>query len=270
MMFSIVVPAYNMAHYIADCLASVSKAMKGYETSAELIIVDDGSSDGTHTLAANFKKKAKFPVHVVKHPSNRGLSAARNSGVQKAAGDYVLLLDADNRLDPGALARLEKEISSDKETDVFILGMRLIDEAGKRIGEFYGDMVKEDVSAVGVNKSMRLLQENFMDAFALVKRSLLLDHPYDENFRYFEDWDLWIRLSWIKDASFKFISEHLGEYRIVQSSLIHELRKDERKNKRQFIRVYSKVILNSEAMGLPPEATWQITQHVRNLCQSLI
>ena len=89
MTLSIIVPAFRSASFIADCMSSVVRP------GVEVIVVDDGSDDGTADLVA-----ASFPaVRVLRQP-NQGVSAARNAGIRVATGEYLAFVDADDRLFP--------------------------------------------------------------------------------------------------------------------------------------------------------------------------
>lgn len=270
MKYSVVIPTYNMAQYLVTALQSVAKAANGHESELEVVVVDDASTDDTQQVLAACRRDAGFAMHVFQHPANRGSSAAKNTGIGHAQGDYVLLLDADNTIDETIFSHLNAQIASKPETDIFILGMGLIGADGASTGIFYRDVVQVDVAANLLPRSIPLLHDNFMDNFSLVKRSVLLDNPFDENFDYLEDWDLWIRLNWIRQAQFQFVPELLGSYRIMDDSKTRQLRKNNAKNKRQLIRLYSKMLLSSEPMGLSPQWVQQVTQHVRQLCSSLI
>jgi hypothetical protein len=99
MKISVVVPAYNVARYVGACLESLRT-----QTFAEweCIVVDDGSTDGT---AARVLEHADARVRLIAQ-ANRGVSSARNAGLDLARGDYVLFLDGDDLLHPDALRRL--------------------------------------------------------------------------------------------------------------------------------------------------------------------
>jgi hypothetical protein len=85
---SIVVPVYNRAGEIGDCLEAL--LAQNYPTyRLEIIIVDDGSTDGTAEVVS------RYPVRLIKQPQNRGQSAARNAGVRAAQGEIVAYIDSD-------------------------------------------------------------------------------------------------------------------------------------------------------------------------------
>lgn len=104
--FSIVVPAYNTAPYFPRCLDSLLSQSFG---DLELIIVDDGSTDGTGHIADKYAA-ADDRVQVI-HTENSGVSKARNVGICQATGEYILFVDSDDTLVPGALERIHQELS---------------------------------------------------------------------------------------------------------------------------------------------------------------
>ena len=109
MRISVIIPAYNAADTIVACLESV------VDGAGEVIVVDDGSTDGT----AEVVRKA-FPEVIVLQQSNQGVSAARNAGMNAATGDYFAFVDADDRLFPDALPEAAA-FAGDTEPDLLVL-----------------------------------------------------------------------------------------------------------------------------------------------------
>jgi glycosyltransferase involved in cell wall biosynthesis len=95
---SVIVPAYNRAATIADTLGSIT-AQEGWPF--EVIVVDDGSSDGTAGIA----RRHSPPVQVIEQPNQRR-SAARNNGARHARGEFLYFFDSDDLMEPRAIARL--------------------------------------------------------------------------------------------------------------------------------------------------------------------
>ena len=90
-MFSVIVPIYNTEKNLTTCLESLHNQIY---TDFEAILIDDGSTDGSGLVCDKFAKKdARFIVY---HQKNRGVSAARNLGIQKARGNYIIFLDSDD------------------------------------------------------------------------------------------------------------------------------------------------------------------------------
>ncbi|MEL3901408.1 MAG: glycosyltransferase family 2 protein [Treponema phagedenis] len=101
MKFSIIMPVYNTENYVETAILSVlNQTYADYE----LICVNDGSTDRSNEILKNFSDNPK--VHTIKHESNKGLLAARVTGVKYASGDYILFLDSDDWLELNALYTL--------------------------------------------------------------------------------------------------------------------------------------------------------------------
>ncbi len=106
MKISIIVPVYNVAPYIAACLQSVMH--QTCQDALECILVDDCGTDNSMEVVGETLKAYKGPIDfkVVHHTQNRGLSAARNTGMAEATGDYVYFLDSDDEIAPDCIQRL--------------------------------------------------------------------------------------------------------------------------------------------------------------------
>jgi len=95
---SVIIPAYNASRFVAD---AVDSALKQTHVPHEVIVVDDGSTDETSRVISQYGPR----VHLVSK-ANGGVSTARNAGLERATGEWVLFLDADDRLMPNAVANL--------------------------------------------------------------------------------------------------------------------------------------------------------------------
>lgn len=110
--FSIIIPVYNAEKYIKRCLNSiVSQSYRDYE----LLIVDDGSSDCSSVICDEYAKQ--YNSIEVEHIPNGGVSHARNIGLSKANGKYIIFVDADDELSPNALKILAGTIINESEPD---------------------------------------------------------------------------------------------------------------------------------------------------------
>ena len=113
MLVSIIIPVYNVATFIVRCLQSVV-IQKGV-ADMELLLVDDCGTDNSIELAETFLKDCKgVNYKVLHHNQNRGLSAARNTGLKAAKGEYVYFLDSDDALSDMAIERLLKPLEREK------------------------------------------------------------------------------------------------------------------------------------------------------------
>lgn len=104
MRFSVVIPVYNVEDYLDDCLSSLQS--QDY-TDFEVICVNDGSTDRSREILSEWA--GKMPQIRVIDRENGGLSAARNTGLQAAIGDYVVFVDSDDWVEPTMLKRLAEE-----------------------------------------------------------------------------------------------------------------------------------------------------------------
>lgn len=118
---------YNAAPYIERCLNSVFNQDIAPEN-LEIIIVNDGSPDNSEEIAKELSRQ-KENVRIFTQ-RNKGLGGARNTGIEKALGEYIIFLDADDYLEPNCLSKIHNEIKSIKfqDVDVFELGCKLVSE----------------------------------------------------------------------------------------------------------------------------------------------
>src|SRR5215217_62523 len=91
---SVVIPCYNQAHFLKEAIESVLKQSYAHY---EIVVVDDGSTDETSEVASSYEG-----VRLIRQ-ENRGLAEARNTGIKHSEGDFLVFLDADDRLLPEAL-----------------------------------------------------------------------------------------------------------------------------------------------------------------------
>jgi glycosyltransferase involved in cell wall biosynthesis len=98
---SVIIPVYNVAQYLHECLNSV---MGQYKNGFEVICVNDGSTDNSLDILLEFQ--SQYPLIKIIDQKNGGLSAARNSGLKIASGKYIYFLDSDDYLFPGVLSNM--------------------------------------------------------------------------------------------------------------------------------------------------------------------
>lgn len=103
---SIIIPVYNVAEYISECIQSVMR--QTYEGAIECIVVDDCSPDNSMTIIEQIinEYKGSMSFSVLHHDRNRGLSAARNTGMKEAKGDYIYFLDSDDYISDDCIEKL--------------------------------------------------------------------------------------------------------------------------------------------------------------------
>lgn len=110
MILSIVVPVYNVAKYLPKCLDSLLNQDIGLDD-YEIIVVNDGSTDASGEIAQDYA--GRFSNIVLLNQENKGLSAARNSGIGSAKGKYIQFVDSDDYLQPNVLKSLVEKMEKD-------------------------------------------------------------------------------------------------------------------------------------------------------------
>ena len=125
MRVSVIIPCYNSEKYLSACLDSV---LAQTEKDIEVIVVDDGSRDGTLDIAQIYARK-DARVKVL-HQQNAGVSAARNLGLKKARGEWVSFVDSDDLLTLDALEVMLE--AADEQTDMVVCAHETFDERGGR------------------------------------------------------------------------------------------------------------------------------------------
>lgn len=194
---SIVVPCYNVGPFLGETLESV---LNQSYTNWECIIVNDGSPDNTHEVALEWEKKDERFIYL--KLENGGVERARNKGIEKASGEYILPLDGDDKI---ASTFLEKTIQVFRDEPDTMLVYTLVElfEA------------KEGLWSLKKFSLRDLAAENMIVCTALYrKKEWIRTGGYDEGVKYhLEDWELWINM--LKDGGKVVrIEEPLFFYRI--------------------------------------------------------
>ena len=145
---SIIIPAYNAAHYIKRCLDSIFVNGGLDKTSLDLIetiVVDDCSKDNTSTIVEKYRDTYNMSnLRLIRHNKNLQQGAARNTGLKKACGNYIWFVDVDDIIMPGFLAILQHP-NFLSDIDVFQFNAIAEDLNGNQIAEEY---LQEAVTAV--------------------------------------------------------------------------------------------------------------------------
>lgn len=220
---SIIIPCYNDGQYLQEAVDSVERCDKSLY---EMIIVNDGSSD---EYTNRILEQLAFKGYKIINQENGGLGAARNTGINAATGDYILPLDADNKIYPNYLEKGLKILQENVNIGVVY---------GKR--DFLGEVSDDFPQARELNVADMLLG-NYIDACAVIRKSDLIKcHGYSTNFpcQGLEDWDLWLSLISL-GVKFHFLDEIAYSYRIRSDSISHIMNEAENK-KNNLNYLYSK------------------------------
>ncbi|MBJ7355250.1 MAG: glycosyltransferase family 2 protein [Thermoleophilaceae bacterium] len=183
---SVITPLFNYERLVISALASVARCgLRDYE----LVIVDDGSTDGSKEAVRRWlEKHPAIPAILLTHPTNRGLGAARNSAISVARGKFAFMLDADNTVYPSGISRLLNALEADP-TASFAYGML--------------ERHEPDGNPVGLLSSypwdpLRFGDGNYIDAMVLWRIQELRDlglFTTDPMLWGWEDFELFLRLA---------------------------------------------------------------------------
>lgn len=135
MTFSIVVPVYNVKQWLPR---SVEAILANDTAETELLLVDDGSTDGSGELCEQYAAAHPELIRVLRQ-TNAGPGAARNAGIAAAKGEWLLFVDSDDRLAPNALSRLRTAVAA-QDADVFSFQFYKESVTGERWEEWSGPM----------------------------------------------------------------------------------------------------------------------------------
>ncbi len=265
---TIIIPSFNISHYLPTCLHSVvneiDEARISTGASFEIIVVDDGSTDGSESVARQVLS-GRADARILAHGKNCGLAAARNTGIEAAKGEYIIFLDGDNVLHSGALRTVTERLKGTPNIDVLILGMNLIDTHGKTLGVFYGDHVPPDPLGRLQRDPFLLLANNVMDNFSAIRGSVVRQEKYDESLRRLEDWDLWIRLRYQRTCTFEILNELVGGYRLRPGQLTQEHTPRNRSFVGTTLQILAKSLAMATRIELPGEATARLLAQIQQV-----
>lgn len=197
---SIVIPCFNDAEYIEQCVIS---ALSQTYSNKEIIIVDDGSNLETKTILKRLEPK----ITKLLTQENQGQSTARNLGVKAASGEYILVLDSDDYFEPSFC---EKAVLKLKDTNIKIVASHIV----RRIGEKKID----ELHHKGGDLSVLILYNQATGSVMFRKEDFNGIGGYDQSMRRgFEDWEFYIRL--LQNGGLIYIiKEPLFNYRVRTDS----------------------------------------------------
>lgn len=190
--FSVIIPSYKMGRYIGEALSSVgTQTCKDWE----VIAVDDcGPEDGTRTAVEAFAARfGSHRVEYIRHEVNRGVSAARNTAIAAARGEFLAFLDPDDRWGERYFEEHLGVLSADQGLAVSYTYARHVDESGAINGSIWGPSPADLDSWPD-----SLYRRNFINPSTAIVRSRAIREAggFDETpaLQHVEDWDLWLRL----------------------------------------------------------------------------
>ena len=199
MKISVVIPTYNRKHTLPRALDSVlAQSYKPFE----IIVIDDGSSDGTFDLIKSKYPSIKLleshkPSKSLKGYSPKGVSIARNVGIKKSKGDWISLLDSDDEWVPDKLIK-QVQLLKKNEGSVFCHTNEIWIRNGSRVNQhkkhqkYGGYIFKECLDICRISPSSVLIHKSIFEDIGL----------FDESLKVCEDYDLWLRITSIHPVLF--------------------------------------------------------------------
>ncbi|CAK8723165.1 PilZ domain-containing protein [Candidatus Electrothrix laxa] len=221
---SVVIPCYNQGAFVDETINSVlAQTWQDFE----IIVVNDGSTD---PFTVNHLQQLNFPKTRVLHTENQGLSSARNNGIREAQGEYILPLDADDRIGPTYLEQAVQLLDADPEVGIVYCKAR-----------FFGDRNSEwQLPEYSLEE---MLLNNVIFCTSFFRRADWEDvGGFDPAMIYgWEDYDFWLSLI-ERGRQVKRIPEILFYYRIRSDSMLRS------KEKKQKVAILVKIFHKHEAL----------------------
>lgn len=201
---SVVIPFYNLGEYIGDTVDSVLAAAW---PDTEIIVIDDGSGDPASLERLRELEKRAIPGLAVHRQENQGLAAARNTGVGRATGEFLLLLDADDQIEPSFIRRCVEVLRAYDNVHIVYTWERYMEGSG-------------DIYPCWNFEFPYLLGHNMTCPVSLLyRRSYLAYGPSKPEMAYnFEDFELWINLVSSGCGGVALV-EPLSRYRVRRNSM---------------------------------------------------
>ena len=198
---TVIVPVYNRLQYLREAIDSV---LRQTYPKIEIIVVDDGSPLDPAPVIESYGNRIRFT-----RKPNGGLASARNWGIERANGDYLLFLDDDDFLEPDAVETLVNALRG-SEGGVWAAGKyAYVDAEGKPTGRVHG------VTYSSGDVYERMIFNNLMGApsVVLVRRDAIRALGcFDESFLLSEDWDMWLAMA--REHSLVAVDKRVSNYRV--------------------------------------------------------
>ena len=208
--FSVIVPLFNVEKYVANTVTSLcNQIFRNFE----LIIVDDGTPDQSAIIAEKLLAASDLDYRIV-HTNNRGVSAARNTGMELATGQYVIMVDGDDVLVPGFLSVYDRLTREYPDRDIYSTSFTIYKGntiiAQPKLGKEVVEYSPTDALVAFFNRNPRFLLPTLMFSNYYLKQNHL---RFDEQVRYSEDVQfIWRALAFNKN---KLIHSTYSGYKYI-------------------------------------------------------
>ena len=218
---SVAIATYNRTDYLREAIASV---LADKDLDLELLVIDTASPVNVKEIIDGFSD-SRLKYHYF--PANLGMIGAANKCIDLCSGEFVLILNDDDRLLVGGLRRLSQALMDEPEAGAAIGSVFLIDEKSKRIRD------KQSVTAEDICLSGAAFYDNYITGKIPVQpstifvRKSILDKTgyYDGSFEYGPDMDLLLRIA-LNSKKICLLADALGEYRVHGGSVTEKLKRN--------------------------------------------
>lgn len=217
---SVVIPAKNAISTIRRCIDSVLK-QKG--VTCEIIVIDDGSNDGTGELIKDMYSSVK----IIK-TMGLGVSNARNIGIENCSGEYIAFIDSDDEWMDNKLCEQIEYMEKNKEYVLVASIAEYVDNEGKCVG--YGRKVCDG------SATKKLIHGNFIVTSSVVIRKIIIDKKkirFNAWMTIGEDWDMWLRLS------------VYGKYKVFEKPMVRYTKYEYKKYKYQIVKESMNILVKN-------------------------
>lgn len=271
---TVIIPVYNVEQYLNRCVDSVVNQSL---SNIEIILVDDGSPDGSPRICDEYAK-CDHRIHVI-HKKNGGLASSRNAGMRIATGEYIFFLDSDDWIDPNTLLELH---SSAKSKDVDFIRFRqmyagwpghedgtLIDfgtENELHEGLYLRDDIKKVVFPRLFGTEQLTLGIIVSACRSMYKTEFLIGNQlyFDENIKYSED-TLFSAKVLLKTNSFYYVDgPKYYHYFYNPSSITRSFRKDRWESHKRLIAAFDKEFHNNKEYDFTRQLWQQKIYYILN------
>ena len=235
-LISVIVPCYNQAQYLDECLQSV---LDQTYNNWECIVVNDGSSDNTEEVAKKWVEKDSRFKYVCQR--NKGVSAARNKGMMQAKGEWIQFLDGDDLLASDKLLKSSNYFNSG--FNFIYCNFSLLTE--NKIEEPFCDLRKHSLTMDNLIKYW----DNGLNIpihSPVFRKDLKGTLFFNENYNLQEDWLFWIELFKRTEVRIKFIDQKLIIYRNHAASHSKDVMKMTNNIDEVFLYAYDKIMNNDQ------------------------
>lgn len=179
---SVIVPVFNVDEYLGECLDSI---VKQTELPYEVLLIDDGSTDRSLEICQQYATRHKF-VNVI-HTDNHGVSHARNIGISKAQGDWILFIDGDDVVDRNLISDFSPHLNT--ENDIAIFGFTYF---------------SEKTPSISIRNSIKPLAKKSHTALMLALFNRDLPQPFDSNRVKISSSARFYRRNWLRSIGLEF------------------------------------------------------------------